>query len=387
VKIRKRIARDRTFVRRITRFAMSPLVGLIASCTTTQQPSFSNFDQFETSIAQKLTAGPGAVPSDSFAISPTPGGAYPVGTLLPYGRTVEIYDECTIDQPTFYDAVNLNTTYKLTRGVALDAGLSQAIGVISSMGVNITDNAIVSLSMQSAKIQQLSVAQLNTLLTKSDCRAKIAGKSLVIVRGYVQAVRTFSTANVNTGDIKAGVKQIANLEAKYDAGSATLTVADTQPENFLQITSVVVVPPTEASPPAVGASGVTVPLPGTPQAPAAPPPANVAPVLLKPSAAPVNPSQRGMVFIQIDQRDSPDNGNKVRQLLSGKFSVAQDVDRIPSAKMPRLPQVRYFNEADNASADAVVAILKPAYPEIYSKFVSLPAPSGQLEVWLHQVQG
>jgi len=354
-------------------FSISSLIIMtVSSCTTTQTvnpPVTTTFDEFESSIAHTLV---GDELSNNFLISPTPGGAYPVGTLLPYGRTVEIFDECTVDQPALYDVARLDSSYTLTRGVALDAGLSQAIGPLASLGITITDNSNVTLGLADAKIQQLSFAQLNSLLSKPDCKAKISGQNLLVVRGYVQAKRTFSTKVVNTGEFKAGIKQIASLDAKYDAGSATLIVSDSQPANFLQITSVVVVSaaPGAAPPPAASGPGVVTP------------PPTATPVLIKPTAAAPSPAQKGLVYIQIDKNDLPANGEKVRQLLSGKFSVAQSVESIASSKMPNTPQVRYFNPMDKNSADSVVQILKSEFPNVFAKFVGLPAPPGQLEVWL-----
>ncbi|WP_155755232.1 hypothetical protein [Burkholderia stagnalis] len=367
------VAKSRAHAFRTCAFALFLLcVGSLSSCTLgakVNPPDITTFDQFESSLAQKLT---GDVASNNFLISPTPGGAYPVGTLLPYGRTVEIFDECSINQPAPYDVASLDSTYTLTRGVALDAGLSQAIGPLASAGIKITDNSTVTLGLADAKIQQLSYAQLSSLLSQPDCKAKISGRNLLIVRGYVQAKRTFSTKAVNTGDFKAGIKQIANLEAKYDAGSATLTVSDSQPENFLQITSVVFVSAASgaATPPAASAPSAVPPLP------------SVTPVLVKPTAVTINPLQKGLVYIQIDKNDSPANGDKVKQLLGAKFSVAQNVERISSAKMPTTPQVRYFNAGDKDSADAAVLLLKTVYPNAFAKYVGLPAPAGQLEVWL-----
>jgi hypothetical protein len=55
--------------------------------------------------------------------------------------------------------------------------------------------------------------------------------------------------------------------------------------------------------------------------------------------------------------------------------------------MPTTPQVRYFNAADKDSADAAVLLLKTIYPNAFAKYVGLPAPAGQLEVWLARQGG
>ncbi|MBN3858490.1 hypothetical protein G3N59_34390 [Paraburkholderia sp. Ac-20340] len=333
-----------------------------SSCKTSATetpPEFSNFDKFESVVAEKLS---GTSDSKNFVISPTPGGAYPIGTLLPYGRTVEIFDECSINQPPLYNADNLNVTYTLTRGVALDAGLSQAIGPLASAGISIADNSSVSLGLADAKIQQLSYAQLSNLLSQPACRTKISGQNLLIVRGYVQAKRVFSTKAQKSIEAKADITKIANFDAKFDDGTQTLTVNDSAPASFLQITSVVFIPA-----PTVGTTPSQI---------------SLSTVLVNPTATSIDPQQKGLVYIQIDRNDSPSNGDKVKQLLSGKFTVAKDIERIQSAKMPTTPQVRYFNAADKADADAAVELLRTVYPNAFAKYIGLPAPAGQLEVWL-----
>jgi len=47
-----------------------------------------------------------------------------------------------------------------------------------------------------------------------------------------------------------------------------------------------------------------------------------------------------------------------------------------------MPEIHNFNAADKNSADAAVLLLKTVYPNAFVKYVGLPAPSGQLEVWL-----
>ena len=67
--------------------------------------------------------------------------------------------------------------------------------------------------------------------------------------------------------------------------------------------------------------------------------------------------------------------------------VASSVEKIDSLKMPIVAQVRYFNEADKPLAETALAQLQKQFPNAKLVRIALPAPTGQLEVWLPRVQG
>jgi hypothetical protein len=69
-------------------------------------------------------------------------------------------------------------------------------------------------------------------------------------------------------------------------------------------------------------------------------------------------------------------------LTENSFKVASDIEKIDSSRMPRVTQVRFFNDSDKASADLALKIVSVSRPNAVAVRVGIPAPQGQLELWL-----
>jgi hypothetical protein len=89
------------------------------------------------------------------------------------------------------------------------------------------------------------------------------------------------------------------------------------------------------------------------------------------------------VYVQVDAADGPAVGRRlVKQLADLKIDVSPQVERIATGKMPSSPQVRYFHAEDEAKAQEVLTSIQQEYPKAVLVPLRVPAPSGQLEVWL-----
>ncbi|MBN3834547.1 hypothetical protein [Burkholderia sp. Ac-20344] len=315
------------------------------------------FDPFQKELAQKIAQKVGQ--NNQFTITPTLDvGVYPIGTLMPIGHTIEIQDICETRQPDFYPFGGLNTTLDLTQGVAVAAGLAEALGPIASADATLNAKRKITLGLSDASIQQLSIADLQNLLKDKKCTAKIAGQRLIMVRGYIQAKRSFTAHVDRNGSLKVGVSKIANFDASFDNGTQTLTLDDSSPFKFLQITSEINVVPSQN-----GENSLIV-VSSTQQGP--------------------QPDIAGKIYIQIDATDKSNRAKNLESVLKTSFDVANGIEKIPSAKMPRQTQVRYFNAKDADKAKAVLALVRQTNPDATVRYVGLPAPTGQLEVWLTQ---
>ncbi|MEN2474486.1 hypothetical protein [Burkholderia sp. GS2Y] len=325
--------------------------------TKTTSTDNNGFDLFQKELAEKIAQRVGQ--NNQFTITPTLDiGVYPVGTLMPIGHTIEIQDICETKQPDFYPYDGLNTTLDLTQGVAVTAGLSEALGPIASAAATLNAKSKVTLGLSDASIQQLSTADLQNLLKDKKCVGKIAGQRLIMVRGYIQAKRSFTAHIDKNGSLKVGVSKIATFDANFDDGTQTLTLNDSSPFKFLQITSEINI---------VASQNGGSPL-----------------IVASPTQQGPQPDIAGKIYIQIDAADKSNRAESLKSALKTNFDVANGIEKIPSAKMPRQTQVRYFNAKDAQKAEAVLALVQQTNPDATLRYVGLPAPAGQLEVWLTQ---
>ena len=84
--------------------------------------------------------------------------------------------------------------------------------------------------------------------------------------------------------------------------------------------------------------------------------------------------------------DEPASGREVVSLLSNSgLSVVPQIERMDDNLTPDKPQVRYFNEADKESATKVLETFRQKYPDATLVPLKIPAPAGQIEVWLPRV--
>jgi hypothetical protein len=198
---------------------------------------------------------------------------------------------------------------------------------------------------------------IERVLAGAGCVGALRGE-MVIVRGYVIGQRQFSTKSNRSAGASTGITKVGKFDVSADSGGV-LTITDTAPQQFLQILSVVTPPPASAR------SGVP----------------RVAAVTLPTAVTGV-----GRIYVQQPRIDEPAKGRQIVGLLRDTgLNVVTQVEGTENDQTPDKAQVRYFNEADKASAMKVLDTVKQKYPEAVLVPLKIPAPSGQIEVWLPRV--
>lgn len=348
-------------MRTITLSLMLSTTVLLTACTTPTPPTadsnvYDQMDKLAKSLATRASTNLGQ--ADDFQILVTQ-AAYPVGTLMRTGSTIPVdYTACLPGGEPGKDASvpklpvpNMFPQYTMTKSVAADFGLDSAvIKELAEAGVNFKDSDTVNLTIKEAQIQTLSDNDLKKLLSRSDCSSSIPKNSAWLVRGYVIGQRNFVLKREASAGLKAGIVKIGTFKLNKD-GSAALNIVDDSQIGFLQIVSQVTATPTNTGTPIV--------------------------------SKPVATRDLGRVFVQRDRMDVSRTADIiVASLKAGSFKVASSIEVIDSSKMPRLAQIRYFNDGDKQSAEQALIELKKHFPSAILSKVSLPAPVGQLEVWL-----
>jgi hypothetical protein len=86
----------------------------------------------------------------------------------------------------------------------------------------------------------------------------------------------------------------------------------------------------------------------------------------------------------MDKNDRSGKSDAVMRALTEDTSLRVEprVEAIKHENMPSRPTVRYFNAEDSTLAERVLAQFKKVFPDAIAVPVTLPAPRGQVEVWL-----
>ena len=296
---------------------------------------------------------------DDFQVLVT-GVGYPIGTLMEEGRTVaKTQSAC---HPTFevgkFSLPNMFNAIIMRGKAAFDLGLdSAAVAGLAKFGVKAGQDDVFNLSVGGTKGQFLLDQELQDLLSQQGCTDYLKGKTLLLVRGYVSGIRNYQLQRDTNAGAEINVASVGGLKVET-LGTSGVTLKDEEPAEFLQIVSKVSVP-------------------------GPPPPPPPAPVLLPPFTGPQPIAGLGPVYVQRDKADASGNATRILDLLSEqRFKVAYEVEAIPSDKMPKIAQVRYFSADDEPVADKALALLRQVYPSAAKLLVGLKAPKGQLEVWL-----
>lgn len=316
---------------------------------------WSEFDKFEAQLMERARKVIGD--GDDFRIFATTLD-YPIGTLLRMDKVIPIA-ECTPKiQPTGAAAPNLFPDYKLTKNLAVALGLDNAvISQLAEFGASLKGGDVFAYQVRDPVVRVLYDRQLTDLLAGKDCVDAIGGKPVRLVRGNISAQRDFVVSATTTGELKGKVAKIGSFEVSGGVGNSEISIKDVSAKSFLQIISLVVSVPASSS--------------------AAP-----TEVKVVAGAASAPPAGTGKVYVQQDKTDARDARVLVAD-IKRNFPVAESIERIDSAKMPQDPQVRYFNDADEGKAESIAAELKTkGYVTAQPVRLGLPAPAGQVEVWL-----
>ena len=328
--------------------------------TTPQQASVtvSSFDEFNRDLATRVTSVlvPGGAPDFQVVVTPA---TDPIGTLYRKGRSVPFDDASCAPpaDPTARSMPNAFPSYALDAQIAGQAGLDPALFQgVANLGATLGEASAFSFSILNAQVKTLSDTAIEQVLAADRCVHALRGE-MVIVRGYVIGQRRFSTRSNRNGDVNIGITKVGKFDVKADS-SGLLTVTDEGPQEFLQILSAV-----------------------TPPAAAVPGPPRVAALKL-PTAGEV-----GRIYVQQPRVDESTSGREVVSLLNQSgLSVVPQIERMDNNLTPDKAQVRYFNETDKASATKVLESFKQKYPDATLVLLKIPAPAGQIEVWLPRVR-
>ena len=337
-----------------------------AQVPATQAEVFSSFDNFNEALAKRVTERITGKPMPDFLVVAVPGGAYPIGTLLRQSPMIPVSaaacqppdgskEVLSTSAPTLFPA------YSMTRKVAAGIGLDDSVFEgIAKAGVKASQDSAIRLSISETVLDVWSDLGLVGALSTDSCRKALKPKTTyLLVRGLVKGKREFVVDLSRTGSANVDVMKVGNLQLEVGGGGSTMKVSDAKPEVFVMIVS-------EATLPSTKTEEVKIAAPSTPAA----------------------SSGGSTIYVQQDSADDPATGRKIVGLLQAqKLNVIQLVERIPSSKMPKLPQVRYFHATDEAKAEDVLSIVKQQYPQALLVAIRLPTPEGHLEVWLPRVGG
>lgn len=322
---------------------------------------FSSFDSFNEALAKRVTDRITGKPIPDFLVLALQGGAYPVGTLLRQNQFIPV--AASACQPLENDKEVISTsaptlfpTYSMTRKVAGSIGLDESVfNGLAQVGLSAVQDSSVNLSISETALDVWTDSGVRAGLSSDSCR-KVLEPSITyrLIRGLVKGKREFVFGLNRAAKAGVTVSKIANFNAEVSGDGSTMKISDTKPETFVIVVSEVTVPPTKTEQ-----------------------------IKLTAPSTPPTPTSGGKVYVQQDSSDNPANGKKIVELLKEqKLNVASLVEKIPTSKMPSSTQVRYFRAEDESKAEEVLRTLKKEYPEAKLVALRVPAPAGQLEVWL-----
>jgi hypothetical protein len=348
---------------RLDRVLSSAVLAVLPLCcgcrSTPPAPTvvpISSYDEFNKDLATRVAdfLVPGGARDFQVVVTPA---ADPIGTLYRQGRSVPFDDAACVapNEPPSRNMPSVFPSYQLSRKLAADLGLDETIlRGLSSAGATVSDESSFAFSVLNPQLKVLSDRVVQATFSRADCAQAIGHETLLIVRGYVIGQRKFSTGGNATGRLNVGVAKVGKFDIEGGGGSS-LNITDEAPSSFLQIRSEVVPAPTSAT---VATLAVPQPLAGL-----------------------------GSIYVQQDRADDPGRGkNVVAALKNSGFKVESHIEATSSARTPDDPQVRYFNDTDKSKATSVLESLQERYPSAKLVPMKIPAPAGQVEVWLPRVK-
>jgi hypothetical protein len=331
-------------------------------------------EQLARDVARKNSGADGKIPED-FQVFSTQ-SVDPIGTLYRPSTSIPIVSSGDSDackpkrDPEPREAPGLfPSSYQVNKGLAFDLGLNETVfKYLATLGVNVGKTDELTFGITEPSRQVLDDESMRALLEKTSCLAVLKKQKppvAWVVRGYISGIRDFSVTS--GADVRfEGVTKVGNFKIEPIKGSGTVAVKDEKRTNFLQILAQVSPQP----------QSTTVDIKSIPTTPP-----TTASWETPPSWDTLDTT--GIVYIQIDKSDiSTDGDDLSKKLKQSSINVAGGIERIQSTRMPKVTQVRYFNGGDKGKAEEIQAILKEKRPDTALVRLGLPAPKGQLEIWL-----
>lgn len=322
--------------------------------TPVPKASYENVDQFYQEIANRVRSKTGADKVPDIIVIPSE-AVWPIGTVLRPGTTFPAdATACVVPSDKVISAQTPNifpdysNTYKRSADLGID---NELIKKLIDAGVNFSDKDEVSLKVSDSSLELIDDTTYAALTNASACKMVLSGKELWIVRGYAIGKRTFIFSSDVEKNAKGKIEKIGSFNIDFGSGNRDLKVTDSQPEKFVQIISAVKFE-----------QGIAK------------------------TSLPSTPSGTGRIYIQKDRQDTSSASQDVlKNLRAASFKVQSNIESIDSSKMPRIAQVRFFNESDREQAQKAANALKLQFPDISVIRLNIPSPIGQLEVWLPRV--
>jgi len=329
---------------------------LLASCSNARvSPSqLFSFDQLNQDLALRVKKNTDPEKRQVDWVVAVTTSQDPIGTIYRIGTTIPVtYKACkpvSLDAP-LSRANYFPSSYVLTKEAAANLGLDQAFQALAKININLQASRGVTLGFQKVTQQVLADDEVAAITVTSACKQAIEGKEVLLVRGYVSAKRDFNATATGTIGVNIEAQKIGTLVVKPLGNTNTVKIQDEEAGGFIQILQRLAIPRSTSQ------GGET--------------------------PSPLQPSARGNLFIQVDSSDTTSTANDIARLLAANsFKVASGIEKIETSRMPRVTQVRFFNDSDKASADLALKIVSVSRPNAVAVRVGIPAPVGQLELWL-----
>ena len=353
---------------------------ILAGCPTTKHylpmkqgvSFYNNLDELQSALAkranEKINPGSRAADFQVFVTSTSE----PIGTVYRAHSSIPALraNACKPSKlPDTVPAHYFTGNYTISKNLAMELGLDEAVFQnLAKLGANVKDSDTLTLSITDGKRQALDDQSLKALTGEPTCRAALKemnfdGKTVWIVRGYIFGTRDFKVTRNTDIAANVGAEKIGKFKFEPVNTDATIVLKDEHNTDFLQIISEVEIKKegdqtepgslTKVAAPSGGILGTNLYL------------------------------TRGMTYIQMEEGDSSTAGieliNKLKEL---SWNVSSKVQRVEPTLMPKSSQIRYFHDADKVKADELQIALKATHPELTIVRLGIPAPTGQLEIWL-----
>lgn len=281
--------------------------------------AYTNMNEFLEALAVEANKRLGG--SDDFRVVVTQ-AQYAIGTLMRTGSTIPIdYTACLpVKSPPVLPAPNLFPTYEISSDLSVGFGLdNEIIKKLVDFDIIVKNTDTISISVKGSKIQSMADNDMVKILSQNDCKGAIPNPNAWLVRGYVFGQRLFILKNEKANNIKGKFIKFGSFNISVDSGNATLNFTDSSDIGFLQIVS------------QVSTSNDSTNYLS----------------LKKPEMI----KAIGKVYVQRDRYDATSKAEfVVAALRSAAFTVSSRIESIDTSHMPRVAQVRYFNETDKPLA-------------------------------------
>jgi hypothetical protein len=351
----------------IWHYTHRPVTPIAASGGDEHSPTqnVGDFDQFQNDLATRVSKQLGGGGDFSVIVAIA---AYPVGTLLgSVGSVPANLEDCLPGiEPKPFAAQHLFPSYTMSSETAFSANLGSGIlQGVDNAGLNLKQSANVQYTITDTQIQILDDKYVQEAARQGKCGTYISSHpGTRMIRGTVLGKMAFTVKVDNPAAAKLRLSNLGAFTVKDNPGSSTVTIADTESQPIVELLS------------QFGNGQNWTTSTSRPQ-----------PVVQNPAITPTQPGA-AHIYVQMDKQDNPASGSKIVQLVTTAWpsaKVESKVQLIPTARMPNIAQVRYFNESDIDKANRCVKIIQQIYPDARVVRIGLPSPSGQLEVWLPKV--